>query len=110
MTIEGLNKLKKDSYLVLLPDADYDIKDSVEFSFDNVIYLDFELSEDDANKIVDFVNNKGSKLIIFDWCEAYRLILPYISKKREIKFVYKNNLAQLTNSGVRGTYTRIMEF
>ena len=110
MTIEGLNKLKKDSYLVLLPDADYDIKDSVEFCFDNVIYLDFELSEDDANKIVDFVNNKGSKLIIFDWCEAYRLILPYISKKREIKFVYKNNLAQLTNSGVRGTYTRIMEF
>lgn len=110
MTIDGLNKLKKGSYLVLLPDADYDIKDSVEYTFDNVIYLNFELSEDDANKIVDFVNNKGSKLIIFDWFEGYRLILPYISKKREIKFVYKNNLAQLTNSGVRGTYTRIMEF
>ncbi len=110
MTIEELNKLKKDSYLVLLPGADYDIKDSVEFSFDNVIYLDFELSAEDANKIVDFVNNKGSKLIIFDWCESYRLILPYIGKKRDIKFVYKNNLAQLTNSGVRGTYTRIMEF
>ena len=110
MTIEGLNKLKKDSYLVLLPDADYDIKDSVEFSFDNVIYLDFELSEDDANRIVDFVNNKGSKLIIFDWCESYRLLLPYISKKREIKWVYKNNLAQLTNGGVRATFTRIMEF
>ena len=57
MTIEELNKLKKDSYLVLLPGADYDIKDSVEFSFDNVIYLDFELSAKDANKIVDFVNN-----------------------------------------------------
>lgn len=110
MTIEGLNKLNKGSYLVLLPDADYDIKDSVEFSFDNVIYLDFELNESDANKIIDYVNNKGSKLIIFDWSEAYRLILPYISKKREIKWVYKNNLAQLTNGGVRATFTRIMEF
>ena len=110
MTIEGLNKLNKGSYLVLLPDADYDIKDSVEFSFDNVIYLDFELNESDANKIIDYVNNKGSKLIIFDWCESYRLLLPYISKKREIKWVYKNNLAQLTNGGVRATFTRIMEF
>lgn len=110
MTIEGLNKLNKGSYLVLLPDADYDIKDSVEFSFDNVIYLDFELNESDANKIIDFVNNKGSKLIIFDWSEAYRLILPYISKKREIKWVYKNNLAGLTTGGVRATFTRIMEF
>ncbi len=110
MTIEGLNKLNKGSYLVLLPDADYDIKDSVEFSFDNVIYLDFELNESDANKIIDYVNNKGSKLIIFDWSEAYRLILPYISKKREIKWVYKNNLAGLTTGGVRATFTRIMEF
>ncbi len=110
MTIEGLNKLKKGSYLVLLPDADYDIKDSVEYTFDNIIYLDFELNEEDANKIIDYVNNKGSKLIIFDWCESYRLILPYISKKREIKWVYKNTLAQLTNGGVRATYTRIMEF
>lgn len=110
MTIEGLNKLKKGSYLVLLPDADYDIKGSVEYTFDNIIYLDFELNEEDANKIIDYVNNKGSKLIIFDWCELYRLILPYISKKREIKWVYKNTLAQLTNGGVRATYTRIMEF
>lgn len=110
MTIEGLNKLTKGSYLVLLPSVDYDIKDSVEFSFDNVIYLDFELTEDEANKIIEFVNNKGSKLIIFDWSEDYRLILPYISKKREIKWVYKNNLAGLTTGGVRATFTRIMEF
>lgn len=110
MTIEGLNKLTKGSYLVLLPSVDYDIKDSVEFSFDNVIYLDFELSEDDANIIIEFVNDKGSKLIIFDWSEDYRLILPYISKKREIKWVYKNNLAGLTTGGVRATFTRIMEF
>lgn len=110
MKIDDLNKLVEGSYIVLLPDADYDIKDSVEYTFNNVIYLNFELSEEDANKIIDYVNNKGSKLIIFDWFEGYRLILPYISKKREVKWVYKNNLAQLTNGGVRATYTRIMEF
>ena len=110
MKIDDLNKLVEGSYIVLLPDADYDIKDSVEYTFNNVIYLDFELNEDDANKIVDFVNNKGSKLIIFVFRSGYRLILPYISKKREVKWVYKNNLAGLTTGGVRATYTRIMEF
>lgn len=110
MKIEDLNSLSKGSYLVLLPDADYDIKDSVEYTFDNVLYLNFELTKEDAKSIVDFVNEKGSKLIMFDWAEPYRLILPYISKKREIKWVYKSNLAGLTTGGVRATFTRIMEF
>lgn len=110
MKIEDLNSLSKGSYLVLLPDADYDIKDSVEYTFDNVLYLNFELTKEDAKSIVDFVNEKGSKLIMFDWTEPYRLILPYLSKKREIKWVYKSNLAGLTTGGVRATFTRIMEF
>ena len=40
MKIDDLNNLTEGSYLVLLPDADYDIKDSVFYSFDNIIYLD----------------------------------------------------------------------
>ena len=33
MKIDDLNKLVEGSYIVLLPDADYDIKDSVEYAF-----------------------------------------------------------------------------
>jgi hypothetical protein len=110
MKISDINNLKNNDYIVLLPDIDYDIKDSVEYTFHNVISLNYELTKEDANTLVDFINNNESQLIIFDYSEFYRQILPYIRKNRKIKWIYKNNLAGITAGNVRATFTNLMEF
>lgn len=110
MKICDINKLKNKDYIVLLPSLDYDIKDSVEYSFDNVFYLNYEPTKEDANAIINFINENNSQLIIFDYCEFYRLVLPYIRKKRKIKWIYKHDLAGITDGNVRATFKNIMEF
>jgi hypothetical protein len=110
MKISDINNLKNNDYIVLLPDIDYDIKDSVEYTFHNVISLNYELTKEDANTLVDFINNNESQLIIFDYSEFYRQILPYIRKNRKIKWIYKDNLAGITAGNVRATFTNLMEF
>lgn len=110
MKICDINKIKNKDYIVLLPEADYDIKTSVEYSFKNVFYLNYELTKEDAKTIIDFINNNNSQLIIFDYSNFYRLIFPYIRKNRKIKWIYKNNLAGITDGNVRATFTNLMEF
>ena len=45
MNVLDVNKIKNKDYVVLLPRCDYDIRDSVEYSFENVFYLDYELTK-----------------------------------------------------------------
>lgn len=110
MKIEEINKKTKDKYLVLLPKVDCDIKESVEFSFNNVIYLDFTPREEDITSIIDYINNKGDQLVIFDYDDIYRQILPYIRKTKKIKWIIKDSLAAITNGKTRATFTNLMEF
>lgn len=110
MKICDINKVKNKDYVVLLPEIDYDIKESVEYSFENVFYLNYELNKEDAKILIDFINNNKTQLIIFDYSNFYRLVLPYIRKGIKIKWVYKNNLAGITNGPVRATFTNLMEF
>lgn len=110
MKIEEISKLKEKDHIVLLPKPDYDIKESVEFSFKNVVYIDYEMSDKEADIIIRNVNKKNIQLIIFDYDEFYRLILPYIHKNRKIKWIIKNGLASMTDGAVRATFTNLMEF
>ncbi len=110
MKINEIDKIKEKDHIVLLPEPDYDIRESVEYSFNNVIYLDFELSEDNVQKIIDLINKKSVQLILFDYAEVYRQILPYIHKNRKIKWIIKNGLASMTDGAVRATFTNLMEF
>lgn len=110
MNILDINKLKDKDYVVILPKCDYDIKDSVEYSFKNVFYLDYEPTKEHADVLVDFINNKANQLILFDYDEFYRLVLPYIRKNKKIKWILKNNLASLTTGAIRATFTNLMEF
>ncbi|HIU40561.1 MAG TPA: hypothetical protein IAB68_04610 [Candidatus Aphodocola excrementigallinarum] len=110
MNILDINKVKYKDYVVILPKCDYDIKDSVEYSFKNVFYLDYEPTKEHADVLVDFINNKANQLILFDYDEFYRLVLPYIRKNKKIKWILKNNLASLTDGAIRATFTNLMEF
>ena len=110
MTVNEINNLNEKDYIILLPNPDYDIKESVEYSFKNVIFLNYEMSKEEAKIIVDTVNEKNLQLIIFDYDEVYRLILPYIHKKRKIKWIIKNGIASMTDGAVRATFSNLMEF
>ena len=110
MKIADINNLKNKEYIVLLPKIDYDIKESVEYSFQNVFYIDYEPTEEEANILIEFINKEKSQLILFDYAEFYRLVLPYIKKQNKIKWIIKNGFASLTNGRVRATFTNLMEF
>lgn len=110
MNILDINKLKDKDYIVLLPKCDYDIRSSVEYSFKNVFYLDYELTKEHADVLIDFVNENLKQLILFDYDEFYRLILPYIRKSKKIKWIFKNCFAELTDGHVRTIFSSIMEF
>ncbi len=110
MKINDINKLKEKEHIVLLPKPDYDIKKSTEYSFKNVISLEENLSDDDIKKIIDIINERNIQLILFDYDEIYRKIIPYIRKNRKIKWVIKNGLAAMTDGAVRATFSNLMEF
>ena len=110
MKINEIDKIKEKDHIVLLPEPDYDIRESVEYSFNNVIYLDYEPNDDEVQMIIDIVNKKNVQLILFDYVEVYRQILPYIHKNRKIKWIIKNGLAAMTDGAVRATFTNLMEF
>ena len=109
MKNDKINKLKENECIVLLPKPDYDIKKGVEYSFKNVISSD-ELTDDDVKNIIEVINNKNVQLILLDYDEVYRKIIPYIRKNRKIKWVIKNGLAAMTDGAVRATFSNLMEF
>ena len=110
MKIDKIDKLKEKDHIVLLPEPDFDIKESVEYSFNNVVFLDYTPTEEETQKLIDTVNKKNLQLILFDYNDFYRQILPYIHKNRKIKWILKNGLASMTDGAVRATFTNLMEF
>lgn len=104
LDLDGFN-----NYITLLPNIDYDIKESVEYCFNNVIFLDASFKENTIKELVEIVNKKINMLIIFDWHELYNLILPYISKNKKIKCVFKSSIAQLTGWN-RNVFFNILEY
>ena len=110
MRISEIEKIKNKNYVVLLPKEDYDIKESTEYSFENVFYLDYELTILDADKLIKFVNENVNTLILFDYSDFYRKILPYIRKKVKVKWVYKSSFSYMTHGFTRAIFTNIMEF
>ena len=110
MKINDIRDLKNNDYIVLLPDNDYDIRDSVEYSFNNVVYLDYKPQDDEIKILIDSINEKNIQLILFDYSELYRLIIPYIHKNKKVKWILKNDIASMTDGKIRATYTNLMEF
>ena len=110
MNILDIDKLKNNDYVVLLPKIDIDIKESVEYTFKNVFYLDYELTKEHAKVLIDYVNNNSKGLILFSYDPFYRWVLPHIRKKKQVKWVFKNSMAYMTQAQVRETFTNIMEF
>ena len=112
MKVEDLETKKPDKYIVLIPTADQNILEGIKYSFDNVIYLDFEPTVEDAKTLINYINSNDNvkELIVFDYHEFYRQILPEIKRKKEIKWILKNNFASLTKGKNRDSYRNMYEF
>ena len=106
----NLDKLKNKDYIVLLPDCDNDIKDGVSYSFDNVYVIDNMLTDEQVNEIINFINETANSIILFDYDESYRRILPHIRKQKKVKWVIKHNVSYITQGTIRATYFNLMEF
>lgn len=106
----NFDKLKNKDYIVLLPISDNDIKDGVDYSFGNVYSIDNTLTDEQVNEIINFINVTANSLILFDYDESYRRILPHIRKQKKVKWVIKHNVSYMTQGAVREAYFNLMEF
>lgn len=109
MDINNLENIVNNNYIVLLPGCNYNIRNSVEFSFENVVNIE-NTDESEIEKLIKFINKEVKQLIIFNFDEIYRKILPYIKKSIIVKCVYSYNLAKMTDGNIRAIFNNIMEF
>ena len=106
----NFDKLKNKDYIVLLPASDNDIKDGVSYSFDNVYVIDNMLTNEQVNEIINFINETANSIILFDYDESYRRILPHIRKQKKVRWVIRHNVSYMTQGAVREAYFNLMEF
>lgn len=105
---EQLINLKNQHQIVLLPQYDLDIKDSLENTLGNIIIIE---NEPEDKEIIEIINqSKIKKIYLVGNNEFYRFILPRIKKQIEVCWIFKNSFSDLSNGGVRYTLHCIMEF
>ena len=110
MRLNDLNKIKNKEYIVLLPNCDYDILEGVEYTFENVFFLNYEPTKNEIENLINYVNENIKQLLLFDYDESYRAILPYIKKNKKVKWIFKHSLSEMTDPNVRATFLGITEF
>ena len=106
--LEQLQKYKNKQHIVLLPQYDLEIKDSLEYTLGNIIKI---ANEPEDKNIIETINSSKIKKIYLvgnsDW---YRFLLPRLKKQIEVCWIFKNSFSDLSNGGVRYTLHCIMEF
>ena len=65
MKLSELENIKNKDYVVFLPSSDWDIKESVEYTFDSVIYIDYEPTIQDVQRTLTFINKNVKQVILF---------------------------------------------
>ena len=102
------DNLKEYDYITLLPNSDYDIKESVESCFNKVYFLENNLTDYYIEDIIKKINSKIKLLIIFDWHPIYTKILSDINHDVKVKSVFRSELSQLTGN-VRKIFINIID-
>ena len=109
MEIKDVFNKKIKDYITLVPDYDYKMKEEIENSFKNVIYVkekeDFKI----LKELVKYINDNNLNVIFFDFAMGYRQILPYIDFNKNTKFIYTHNLSEMTHWLPRGIFTYLIE-
>ena len=110
MTEKDLNRIKKDGILTLLPNYNENQFDNFNYMSGNVIITQNDVDKNVINNFIDIANKKLSQLILVNSVDFYREILPHISPKVKVKWIFTNSLANLTNGLVMNILRTIVEF
>ena len=110
MKINELEKIENRKYIVLLPKKDYDIKESVEYSFENVLYLDYEINKKDLKRLIKYINENLEQLILFSFDELFKFIIPFLKPTIKIKWVYRHSFAAITSWRIDEEFNNIIDF
>lgn len=111
MIEEILKKIKKNETLVLLPKSSEDYYKSFNYMFENVVIVPELFEENRVIGINDLINEKAIKnLILVDYADVYRFIIPYLSSNISIKWIMTYPLASLTNGAIMNVLRNMLEF
>ena len=106
--IEQLEKYKNKRNIVIVPRFDLDLKDSLEYTLNNVIEID-NVEED--NKIIELINNsKIKKIYLVGNNDFYRFILPRLKKEITVCWIFRDSFSNLSNGGTRYYLECIFEY
>lgn len=106
--IEQLENFKNKQNIVLVSRFDLDIKDSLEYTLNNVIEIDY-VQED--NKIIDLINtSKIKKIYLVGNNDFYRFLLPRIKKQIKVCWIFRDSFSNLSNGGTRYYLECIFEY
>ena len=104
------DELKNKDYLVLYPECYWQIKTGIYDSFENILSFNNSISKEQLDELISFINDNINLLIIVNFDDIYRKILPYIKKKVVIKCLYSFNYSFFTDWNIRNIYNGIIEF
>jgi hypothetical protein len=104
-------KIKKNGNLVLLPEYIKNQEDSVKLMFNNVIILHEDTPKEDIEFIINEINQKQVEtLILYNYIDSYRKIIPAVKKSTKIDWIITNPIASLTDGSIMNILRTIMEF
>ncbi len=111
MMDKQLNKITENGTLVLLPHSSQDWFKSFQFMFGECILLDDICNRDNLTSFNKEVNKKCLKnLIVVDYDDIYRDIIPFISTKTNIKWIMTYSIASLTDGAIMNVLRNLIEF
>lgn len=106
--IEQLEKNKNSNIIVFLPKDDISIKNTLEYSFKNVIVIDRVLNQ---NEILEYINgSKFKKIYLNGYNSFYDYLLPRLKKYIDVCWIFNSSFSNMSNNGVRNTFYKIMDY
>lgn len=106
--IDELNKYKNKSSVVLLPETDMCIYDSLVYTLKNVVKINESSA---ANNVLEFLNkSKIEKIYFVGSDKLYEFLLPKLDKSKKICWIFNDSFSNLSNQGVRSLLQTIFEF
>ena len=106
--LEKLQEYKNKSSIVLVPRHDLKYYESIKFTLGNAIKIDKEVGNDE---LINALNeSRIKKIYLFGYHDLYRYMLPRLTKKFEVCWIYNDSFSNLSNGGVRYNLNTIFEY
>ncbi|MBQ7141170.1 MAG: hypothetical protein IJO32_06690 [Bacilli bacterium] len=93
-----LKSIKNKSTLLI--SADNNVKNLVnnyKIKYDKLINLEFNTTDEYLNELVETINNKELKIILYSNTHFFGKILPYLKKNIVVSWIYSNSIANLAS-------------